>query len=94
MTAASGERQCLRRGLRLRDSPGTSTTARDSPGLGQGAAHPFAIGRACLADRDTAIKAGLDSRAPARYPCGAADGDGMTRQPPPWRIHADNCLPP
>jgi hypothetical protein len=56
--------------------------AKYSAGLGQGAGHPAAIGRASPADRATAIKAGLDGRVPARSPCGATDGDGMTRQPP------------
>ena len=85
MTASSGSKATPPAGPQAQGWPGTKPRAREDAGLGQGAGHPSAIGRACLADQATAIKAGLDSRVPARYPCGAADGDGMTRQPPPWR---------
>ena len=85
MTASSESKAMPPAGPQAQRWPGTRPRAKEDAGLGQGAGHPSAIGRACLADRATAIKASLDSRVPARYPCGAADGDGMTRQPPPWR---------
>jgi len=85
MTASSKGKKMPPAGPQAPRWPGHQSKSEGSPGLGQGAGHPSAIGRACLADQATAIKAGLDSRVPARYPCGAADGDGMTRQPPPWR---------
>jgi hypothetical protein len=88
MTASSEEKTMPPAGPQAPRWPGHQSKNEGNPGLGQGTGHPSAIGRACLADQATAIKARLDSRAPARYPCGAADGDGMTRQPPPWRINA------